>query len=322
MRIAAIDVGTNTIRLLVADPDPARGYRPVFATQEITRLGQGLRADRQLQPEPVRRSLEAVRRFARLARSHGAERVVAIGTSALREARNAETLLAPAGRLGLEFRVISGEEEAALTLLGVRASLRQLPPHLLMLDIGGGSTEFLLAEGARIRATVTTGLGSVRLTEAYLASDPPTPEELGRLRTAVDARIHALGQGELPAFPPDGVLVGTGGTITTLAAIDLGLAQYDPDRVNGHLLSRARIASLLEELASLPLARRLAVPGLEPGRADIILAGAIVCLLAMECFGFGELRVSEGGLREGILLDLLSGRPDERIGNLDKGGAI
>jgi exopolyphosphatase/guanosine-5'-triphosphate,3'-diphosphate pyrophosphatase len=322
MRIAAIDVGTNTIRLLVVDPGQARGYRPVFATQEMTRLGQGLRADRQLQPEPVRRSLEAVRRFAGLARRHGAERVVAIGTSALRDARNAEALLAPAGRLGLEFRIISGEEEAALTLLGVRASLPQLPAHLLMLDIGGGSTEFLLAEGARIRAAVSTGLGSVRLTEAYLASDPPPPEELGRLRTAVDARLHALGPAELPACAPDSVLVGTAGTITTLAVIDLGLAHYDPDRVNGHLLSRARISSLLEELASLPLARRQAVPGLEPGRADIILAGAIVCLSAMEYFGFGELRVSEGGLREGILLDLLSGGPDERIGNLDKGGAI
>ncbi len=247
--------------------------------------------------------------------------MVAVGTSALREAANAEALLAPAGRLGIEFRVISGEEEAALTLLGVRAGLPDLPPHLLMLDIGGGSTEFLLADGGRVRAAVSTDLGSVRLTETCLALDPPTPEELGRLRAAVGARLQAL-RGELPAIPPGGVLVGTAGTITTLAAIDLGLASYDPDRVNGYVLSVARSASLLEELAALPLARRRAVPGLEPARADIILAGAMVCRLAMECFGFRELRVSEGGLREGIVLDLLSGRPDERIGNLDKGGAI
>jgi exopolyphosphatase/guanosine-5'-triphosphate,3'-diphosphate pyrophosphatase len=321
MRLAAIDVGTNTIRLLVVDPDHAGGYRPVFAAQEITRLGQGLRPDCRFQAEPVRRSLEVLDRFAGLARSHGAQRVVAVGTSALREACNAEALLGPAGRLGLDFRVVSGEEEAALTLLGVRAGLPDLPVHLVMLDIGGGSTEVLLADGGRIRAAVSTGLGSVRLTEAHLASDPPTPEELAGLRAAVDARLRAL-HAELPAIPPDAALVGTAGTITTLAAIDLGLAPYDPVRVNGHVLTRARVASLLDDLAALPLARRQALPGLEPARADIIIAGAVVSLLAMQCFGFGHLRVSEGGLREGIVLHLLSGGPDERIGNLDKGRAI
>jgi exopolyphosphatase/guanosine-5'-triphosphate,3'-diphosphate pyrophosphatase len=321
MRLAAIDVGTNTVRLLVVDSDPARGYRPVFATQEITRLGEGLGPDRRLRVEPVRRTLEVLQRYAGLARSQGARRVIAVGTSALREARNAADLLGPAARWGIDFRVISGEDEAALTLLGVRAGLPDLAAHVLMLDIGGGSAEFLLAEGGCVRAAVSTDLGAVRLTEAHLASDPPAPGELARLRGAVQARLQAL-HAELPAVPPGATLVGTAGTITTLAAVDLRLASYDPERVNGHVLSLPRAASLLKDLAALPLARRRAVPGLEPGRADIILAGATVCTAAMECFGFRDLRVSEGGLREGIVLHLVSGPPDERIGNLDKGGAI
>ena len=307
MRVAAIDIGTNTIRLLVGEPDGTGGYRPVFGAQEITRLGEGLHPERRLQEAPMRRSLAVLRRFCQAAASHGAVRVSVVGTSALREAANREVFLAEVRRrTGLEVRVISGEEEAQFTLLGARAGLPLSSKRLLLMDVGGGSTEFLLAEGSVIRATVSTGLGAVKLTEAYLKSDPPHPDQLETVRGIVASRMARLRAGDLPSLAPGVTLVGAAGTLTTLAAIDLRLGRYEAERVNGHRLTRPRVAALLQELASLPLARRREVPGLEPARADVIVAGAIVCLGAMEGLGLADLTVSDGGLREGILLDLLA----------------
>jgi len=328
MRVAAIDVGTNTVRLLVGEPDGAGGYRAMAAAQEITRLGQGLWPDRLLQPGPIQRTLAVLERFRRLADSHGATRTAVIGTSALREARNRQEFLRRARmETGLDVRVISGEEEARLTLRGVRATLPAAGSRpggrLLLIDIGGGSTEFLLADGDEIVAAVSTGLGAVKLTEAHVRHDPPLPAELKAIHDVVAARLSRLRFQELPdvrgtAPGPGLTVVGTAGTVTSLAAIDLSLTAYDPGRVNGHRLTRDRVEALLRELAGLPLVRRRRVPGLEPARADVILAGAIVCLVAMECFGIPALGVSDGGLREGVLLDVLGGpaaaSPPSRIG--------
>jgi exopolyphosphatase/guanosine-5'-triphosphate,3'-diphosphate pyrophosphatase len=318
MRIAAIDLGTNTVRLLVGEPDGAGSYRPVFAAQEITRLGQGLRPGMLLQPEPVQRTLAVLQRFREAADAHGAMQVAVIGTSALRETRNRQAFLARARReTGLEVRVISGDEEARLTLLGVRAALGIGRESMLLMDIGGGSTEFLLADGPQIRAVVSTGLGMVKLTEAYLHHDPPLPGELERVGDVVATRMAHLHTRELPHLPPGMTVVGTAGTVTTLAAIDLALDPYDPARVNGHRLFRHRVEALTRELASLPLLQRKQLCGLEPGRADVIVAGSLVCLGAMEGLGFDHLTASDGGLREGILLDLLG-----RASPLDKGRVV
>ena len=315
MRVAAIDLGTNTVRLLVGEPDGAGGYRPIFAAQEITRLGQGLSPDLLLQPEPIRRTLAVLEWFRRLADSHGATRTAVIGTSALREARNRQEFLRRARmEMGLDVRVISGEEEARLTLRGMRAALPAvgypLGGRLLLMDIGGGSTEFLLADGDAILATASTGLGVVKLTEAHVRHDPPVPAELTAIHDVVAARLARLRAEGFPGLGPAAAapaiaFVGTAGTLTTLAAIDLSLTSYDPGRVNGHRLTRDRVEALLRELASLPLVRRRRIPGLEPARADVIVAGALVCLGAMETLGFPTIVVSDGGLREGILLDLL-----------------
>ncbi len=329
MRFAAIDLGTNTVRLLVGEPDGAGGFRPVFAAQEITRLGQGLLPDRKLKAEPIRRSLAALRRFRRAAASHAATRIAVVGTSALREATNREAFLARARReAGLEVRVVSGEEEARLTLLGVRAAVPLGRAPWLLMDIGGGSTEFLLADGAEVRATVSTGLGVVKLTEAHLKADPPLPGDLAAVRDVVASRVARVRTRDLPdlvsaALHPGLAFVGTAGTLTSLAAIDLALVPYDPERVNGHRLTRDRVATLCGELASLPLARRRRIRGLEPARADVIVAGALVCLGAMEGLGLPELTVSDGGLREGILLDLLhrpaTGPPPLRVPGQGRG---
>jgi exopolyphosphatase/guanosine-5'-triphosphate,3'-diphosphate pyrophosphatase len=322
MRLAAIDVGTNTLRLLIADADATGAYRPIVSAQEITRLGQGLLPDRTLKPPAIRRSLEVLAQFSAMARSHGAARMRAVGTSALRDAGNREAFLAAARNVGVSIDVVSGEEEARLTVLGIRASLPALSGTWTMIDIGGGSTEILAADGDSIRGAVSTPLGSVGLTEAHLHGDPPGAQEVAALRTAVTRTLHGLPGGRDAGDARTGTLVGTAGTITTLAAIDLSLERYDPARVNGHRLGHGSIDSMLQRLATLPLAARRHVPGLEPARADIIVAGAAICLETMAWLGFRAITVSDGGLREGILVDLQRREPDKPLENLDKGGAI
>lgn len=304
MRTAAIDLGTNTVRLLVGEADGRGGWRAIFADQENTRLGEGLLPERRLRPLPVARTLAALSRFARAAAAHGAEWIAAAATSAVREAVNREEFLAAAREeAGLAIRVLSGEEEARLTLRGVRGGLPACPEGMLLLDIGGGSTELLLAEGAAVRAAVSTGLGAVGLTEAHLTSDPPTAAELAAAAAAVRDRVARFRAEELTGVMLPEALVGTAGTITTLAAIDLALDPYDPRRVTGHTLSRPRVAQLVGELAAQPLAARRRVVGLEPARADILPAGGLICLGVMEGLGFDRLTVSDAGLREGLLLE-------------------
>jgi exopolyphosphatase/guanosine-5'-triphosphate,3'-diphosphate pyrophosphatase len=301
---AAIDVGTNTLRLLVAEAVTPDEFAILHEEQEITRLGEGLLPTRLLQDAPRRRSLTVLRRFADTARSFKAVEVAAVCTSAVREAMNREEFLAEAARkTGLALRVIDGREEARLTLLGVRHGLRLGLRRVLAIDIGGGSTEFVLASGEVIEGIVSTGLGVVKLAEEYLVSDPPTIGELRSVKEVVGARIDRL-RGELPGLE-GAQLVGTAGTVTTLAAIDLALVTYDRQTVQGHRLGLARVVELLDRLATLPLRERRGIPGLEPGRADIIVAGAAILAVSMERLGYHELRVSNDGLREGILLDLL-----------------
>lgn len=309
-RAAAIDVGTNTVRLLVGEPEGPGRFRPIFAAQEITRLGEGLLPERVLQAIPMDRTLAVLSRYRQAAASRGAEAVLALGTSALREARNRETFLRRAREeAGLRVQVISGEEEARLTLRGVMGGLPDPPPRMLLMDIGGGSTEFLAAEGDRVLGLVSTGLGVVKLTEEHFRHDPPLRAELARAREAVALRLGRVRSQELAGRDLPDLLVGTAGTITTLAAIDLALDPYDPLRITGHRLSRARIAELVETLAARPLAARQAVPGLEAGRADVIVAGGLICLGSLDALGFPGLTVSDAGLREGILLAALAGDP-------------
>jgi exopolyphosphatase/guanosine-5'-triphosphate,3'-diphosphate pyrophosphatase len=304
---AAIDVGTNTLRLLVAQAVGLDDFTILHEEQQITRLGEGLLPLRMLQGEPIRRSLAVLRRFADVARSYNAGQIAAVCTSAVREAGNGGEFVAEAAReTGLTLRVIDGREEARLTLLGVRHGLRLGSRRVLAIDIGGGSTEFILAAGESIEGIVSTGLGVVKLTERYLVSDPPTVGELQSVKEAVGARIARLGD-ELPHLK-GAQLVGTAGTVTTLAAIDLALVAYDRQKVHGHCLTLARVAEILHRLAALPIRERRGVPGLEPGRADIIVAGAAIVAVSMERLGYSELRVSDDGLREGILLDLLRSR--------------
>ena len=301
---AAIDVGTNTLRLLVAEAVGSDQFTILHEEQTIARLGEGLMPSRLLQDAPSRRSLTVLRRFAETARRFKALHVAAVATSAVREASNREEFVAAALReSGLSIRVIDGSEEARLTLLGVRHGLRLGSSRVLVMDIGGGSTEFILAKGELIESIVSTGLGVVKLTEAHLKSDPPTSGELEAIEQVVADRIGRL-RAELPDLEGT-ALIGTAGTPTTLAAIDLGLTVYIPARVDGHRLSMTRTRQLLHALATKPLAKRSEIPLLEPGRADLIVAGTTLVVTVMGALGYNELMVSDSGLREGLLLDLL-----------------
>lgn len=306
MILAGIDIGTNTLRLLIAETGP-QPFRQLFSDRTITRLGQGLDRSGALAPDAQERTLSALARFAEQVRLHSATALAAVGTSALRMAGNTPDFIRAAkARAGIEVRVITGDEEARLTLLGVRSALGPGPAGrsgtCLVLDIGGGSTELILARSGGESAVRSLPLGAVYLTERFIHHDPPRQDEINGLRNAVRETLRSLdgpGGAVLPA-----ALIGTAGTITTLTAMHLGMNEYDPERINGSRLTKQVIDRLVASLAAKDLLERRVMKGLEPGREDIILAGAVVVQEVMERAGAADLLVSEGGLREGIVLDL------------------
>jgi exopolyphosphatase/guanosine-5'-triphosphate,3'-diphosphate pyrophosphatase len=308
MRLATIDLGTNTVRLLVADVEPGvRGWRVIDAEQRVTRLGEGLVATGRLGSVPAERTTAAVAGYVERARRAAAERVAIVATSAVREAANGRDFVAALERAtGQRVTVVSGEDEAALTLAGVLAGLGDGPaggPATLVFDIGGGSTEYILARDGRAVAGVSLRLGVVDLCERYPF---PGPVEWPRYR-AMLAEIAARLATEVPAAiraPGPIRLVGTAGTVTTLAALDLGLATYDATRVQGHTLRRGAVEAQLARLGALTVGERGALPCLEPGRADLIVAGTAIVLATMDLLGVDALVVSDWGLREGILVRL------------------
>jgi exopolyphosphatase/guanosine-5'-triphosphate,3'-diphosphate pyrophosphatase len=307
MRLATIDLGSNTVRLLIADVDAgARGWRTLEAEQQVTRLGEGLAATGQLAAAPAERTAGAVARYAARARQAGAERVAIVATSAVREAANGPAFAAELERVtGERVLVVSGEEEAALTLEGVLAGLQGVSPpaiDTLVFDIGGGSTEYVRARDGRAVAAVSLRLGVVDLAERYPFVGPVEWVRFRAMQAEVDARLAAVLPPAIRATPER--LIGTAGTATTLAALDLDLRVYEPARVQGHVLSREAVERQLARLGALSLAERAALPCLEPGRADLILAGTAIVLTTLMLTGTGTMVVSDWGLREGILLRL------------------
>jgi exopolyphosphatase/guanosine-5'-triphosphate,3'-diphosphate pyrophosphatase len=286
MRVTAVDLGTNSTRLLVADVDGGR-VEEVARQSEITRLGEGVDERRKLLPLPVARVRNVLSDYRREAERFGAERVLTIGTSAVRDAENGEAFLGEIEwSYGFATRLVTGDEEAELTLRGVATS-RPLDEGTLVLDVGGGSTELTTTS-----ERTSIDVGSVRLTERHLRSDPPSPGALA----AAAREVRDL----LPVLEPTAA-VGVAGTITTLAALELG--GYDHDRVHGYQLSRAAAERQLERLASLPLAERRELPGLEPERAPVIVGGALIVCTVLDRYGLQGLEVSERDLLHGAALD-------------------
>jgi exopolyphosphatase/guanosine-5'-triphosphate,3'-diphosphate pyrophosphatase len=294
MRVGVVDLGTNSTRLLVAEVDDGHVEEVARHTQ-ITRLGEGVDERRKLLPLPIARVRNVLADYRRELEELGAERVLAIGTSAIRDAENGEAFLGEIEwSYGFATRLLSGTDEAQLTRRGV-ANGRELGDDTLVLDVGGGSTELITA-----RERTSLDLGSVRLTERHIHSDPPTDEELEAAARAV--------RDELPSLEPDGA-IGVAGTITTLAALELG--GYDPQRVHGYRLSREGVGAQLDRLASLPLAQRRELAGLEPERAPVIVAGAVIVREVLDRYGLAGLEVSERDILHGAALEAAALPPAE-----------
>jgi exopolyphosphatase / guanosine-5'-triphosphate,3'-diphosphate pyrophosphatase len=298
MNLATIDIGTNTTLLLVARTDPT--IEAIEEIAEITRLGRGIGSAGALDSEAIARTLAVLREFAAVARHHGA-RIAAVGTESLRRAPNAAAFLGPAAEiLGTEVEVIDGAREAALTFRAVLASFADVRAgELVVVDIGGGSTEIVIASDGKIEFQTSLPLGSVRLTEAFVRHDPATIGEQTAIARAVDAAVHAI-----PFSRKAATLVGVAGTVTSLAAMALELESYDPTRVHGLRLSRVELGRQLARLGAATQAERERMVGLDPRRADVILAGALVLDRIAAAAGVGEIRVSDRGIRWGLLFEL------------------
>ena len=292
MRVAAVDLGTNSTRLLVADVEDDR-LDEVVRRLTITRLGEGVDERRRLLPLPIARVRNCLAEYRRELEGLGAERALAIATSAVRDAENGEAFLGEIEwSYGFQTRLLDGAEEAALMVEGVLAG-REPVDETLLVDIGGGSTELVIVSGSDLGEATSLDVGCVRVTERFLASDPPSMDELA----AASAYVRSL----LPELAPRHA-IGVAGTVTTLATLDLDLAEYDPTRTHGHRIPRASLERQLERLAALTVAGRTRVPGIEPARAPVIVAGLVVLREILDAYGLAEIEASERDLLHGAAL--------------------
>ncbi len=302
-RVAAVDIGTNSVRLLVAEVDGAspRDAKvvPLDRRMRITRLGQGVDRTRALAPEAIERTVTVLREYRDALAEHGVTEVRATATSAARDATNREVFfIAAHDALGVTPELLSGEEEAALSFLGATADLEAPAPYLVV-DIGGGSTEFVLGTDAPV-GLVSLDMGCVRITEQFIHSDPPAPEELSNAVAVVRDLVA-----EVPRVIPSALdavtLVGLAGTVTTVAAVEQGLPGYDPERIHHFRLTKEAAEDVFRTLATESAEQRAHNPGLEAGRVDVIVGGAAVLVGIFRVLGFDDMLVSESDILDGLV---------------------
>ncbi len=306
MRLAAIDIGTNTVRLLVSDVTPSGAKTDVVRRAVITRLGQGLGESGMFSSEAVVRTLETLADYADETGRLGVEAVKVVATSAARDAGNSGEFLAAAGEvLGTPVNIIPGETEAAYAFLGAIDGFPLINPRqpVLVFDVGGGSTELISGRGRVMDRAVSLELGSVRLTELFVRHDPPSTDEVAKIsQWARDAVKNGLRQVRPAA---DGLsVIGVAGTITTLKAVRLSLREYDPTKIHLSRLTREDIEIVLKVFISMSLEARRGLAGLEPKRADVIIAGALITAAVLDEMGAREMTVSESDIIDGTLLTL------------------
>jgi len=302
VRVAVVDIGTNSTRLLVADADGG-GVEELDRRSTVTRLGEGVDASGRLGDAPQERVLAALEEYAESIERHGCEQQLAVMTSAVRDAANGAHFAATVrDRFGLDARTLSGDEEARLTYLGATAARdRRDATPLLVVDIGGGSTELVAGARGEMDFHVSTQTGVVRHTERHLHTDPPTPEHMDALARDVRAVFEVA----VPAEVRERVraAVAVAGTATSVAAIDAGIEPYDPGRVEGRVVRASRLGEISARLAALPLEERRAVPGLHPDRAPTIVAGTILLAQVLEAFGLDRFEASERDILWGVAID-------------------
>jgi exopolyphosphatase / guanosine-5'-triphosphate,3'-diphosphate pyrophosphatase len=304
MRVAVVDIGTNSTRLLIAEVASDGAIDELVRETTVTRLGEGVETTGRLGENPRRRVFGALERYAAQIARHECQASAAVMTSAVRDAANgAEFSAAIRDRFGLAGRTLSGDEEAAQTFAGATAKRPAGDPtELVVIDIGGGSTELVCGAGGILGFHVSTQIGVVRHSERHLHSDPPAGAELAALAADVDAGIAAAVPAEVRRRTQAAVAVA--GTATSCAAIDLALERYETTKLEGHVVPRARLDALLERLAALPLAERREVRGLHPDRAPTIVAGVVMLIRVLDAFGIGAVEVSDRDILWGVALDL------------------
>jgi len=299
--LAAIDCGTNSTRLLVAGDDGTTLER----LMRITRLGQGVDATGRLADAAVARTVAVLSEYRAVLDRHGVDRVRLTATSAARDAANRDDFFAAATRaVGVTPELLGGEEEARLSFLGATAELDPDEGPFLVADIGGGSTEFAVGTpGAPPEGVLSTDIGCVRLTEKFLLSDPPAPEELSQAFDVVRGHLDDVAR-VIPAVADVHRFVGLAGTVATMAAVELGLATYDRDRIHHFVLTRAAAEDVFRTLATERRSQRLHNPGLEEARADVIVGGAVILVAILRYFGLADCLVSESDILDGLVLSL------------------
>lgn len=302
-RIASIDIGTNTALLLIADVKESGEIYPIAQEEKIVRLGEDVDKSGILKQGAMVRTLIAIEEYVVMAEEFNAKRILISGTSAVRDAENRQNLIdAIKNEFGITMQVLTGEEEARLTYFGALSNKQKLQGEVLLMDIGGGSTEFILGTRQKIQYAISLDIGSVRLTERFINNDPVTTSEFGALRSFIRKKLIRL-LNELPSEPEN--FLGVAGTITTLAAMQLQLQVYTPSRIENFELSFEQIEDMVNDLKVRTLFQKKKIPGLKPERADVILAGSLILLESMRNFSFTKTIVSERGLRFGLILKAL-----------------
>lgn len=305
MRIASIDIGTNTFRILVGEVKD-KELKKLYIDRVITRLGGGFSKEKRIPEEAAGRAIRVLGGFASILKEYGVAKIRAVATSVVRESINGYEFLERVRReTGIRAEVISGEEEARLTVKGVLKSVSANSEYSVIFDVGGGSTEYVLVEQSEILGLKSTNLGVVHLTERFLEGNMPSKSDIG----AISEEIWDVLSSELSwmskAYSNDLTLIGTAGTPTTLAAIELGVGNYDPDLVNGFVLKKNAALKIFDTLIRIPSEERLRIRGLEKGREDVIIPGALIVLKTMERFSKDEILVSDGGLLEGVAYSII-----------------
>jgi exopolyphosphatase/guanosine-5'-triphosphate,3'-diphosphate pyrophosphatase len=303
-RVAAIDCGTNSVRLLIADVEDGK-LTDLDRRMEIVRLGQGVDQTGVLAPEALERTFKAMRGYADLIERHGAEKTRVVATSATRDARNRSEFVSGVLEIfGVAPEVVSGEEEAHLSFVGATRELaerRQIRPYLVV-DIGGGSTEFVVGS-SNVTAAKSVDIGCVRMTERHLQGDPPSPEQFAAAVADIDSALRAVR--EVVPVDESRTLVGLAGSVTTVAGMALDLPAYDATRIHLSRITADKVHAITKRLMHATRAERAAVPVMHPGRVDVIAAGALILDRTMREFGFGAVVVSEHDILDGIAWSLV-----------------
>ncbi len=302
MRVASIDVGTNTLLLLIADIIE-REIVPLYNEQVISRLGKGIDADGLIREEAFDKIADVLLNFKAIAQSFNVEKIVAVGTSALRDAKNkVDFLKFIEEKTGIKIKVISGEEEARLTYLGAVSGIKAKNSKISVIDIGGGSTEVITGVGYEVRKFVSLNIGTVRLTEKFLKHSPPLEEEINEVRNSLNEQFEKI---KIEFDFSGSTLIGVAATVTTIASYDLKLEKYNGEKVNGHRMTFETINKIYEAFRGLSVEQIRKIPQVSSGREDVIFAGILILFEFMKKFNFTEIRASDRGLRYGVIFDLI-----------------